>query len=257
MHGPEFLWKPEEGWLEVKALDSVLQDDPEVRRNTTVFTTVVNTETPTDQLISYFSNWIRLLKAVAWYIKLKKALILRIKKQKGFPSYQVFTCSHSQKVSPKREVFRTKPGGQLLTVEDLLQAERSVISYVQRQAFPAEITTLQMTPPKVKRSSRICRLDPVLDEGILRVGGRMHKSAMPDETKHPCILPKDSHISILLLRHIHERCGHSGRNHMLSELRKKYWISKANSLARKVLSRCVLCRHVEAKQVNRKWQICR
>ncbi|XDV29292.1 hypothetical protein PO909_032429 [Leuciscus waleckii] len=224
-----------------------MEDDPEVRRNTTVFTTVLNTKTPTDQLISYFSNWIRLLKAVAWYIKLKKALILRIKKQKGFPSYQVTIRSHSQKVNPKLE-----GGGQLLTVEDLLQAERSVISYVQRQAFPAEITTLQMTPPKVKRSSRICRLDPVLDEGILRVGGRMHKSAMPDETKHPCILPKDSHISILLLRHIHERCGHSGRNHMLSELRKKYWIIKANSLARKVLSRCVMCRRVKGKEGEQK-----
>ncbi|XP_052470971.1 uncharacterized protein LOC128027405 [Carassius gibelio] len=252
MHGPEFLWKPEEGWLEVKALGSVLQDDPEVRRNTTVFTTVVNTESPTDQLISYFSNWIRLLKAVAWYIKLKKALRLRIKKQKGSPSYRVVTRSHSQRASPKLEVSRTKPGGQLLTVEDLLEAERSVIFYVQRQAFPAEISTLQMTPPKVKRSSRICRLDPVLDEGILRIGGRMHKSAMPDETKHPCILPKDSHISILLLRHIHERCGHSGRNHMLSELRKKYWINKANSLARKVLSRCVMCRRLKGKAGEQK-----
>ena len=246
MHAPEFLWKPEESWPEVETLGSVLQDDPEVRRSTAVFTAVVDTETPTDQLISYFSNWMKLLKAVAWYLKLKKSLMLRVK-EKDFPSYQVTTRSHSQKVSPKLKVFSTKPSGQLLTVEDLSQAERSVISYVQRQAFPAEIRTLQMTPPQVKRSSKICRLDPVLDEGILRVGGRLHKSAMPVETKHPCILPKDSHISILLLRHIHECCGHSGRNHMLSELRKKYWISKANSVARKVLSRCVVCRRARGK----------
>ena len=79
-----------------------------------------------------------------------------------------------------------------------------------------------MTPPRVHKGSRICRLDPVLDKGILRVGDQLHKTAMPEETKRPCILTKESHISVLLLRHIHERQGHSGRNHMLSELRKRY-----------------------------------
>ena len=136
--------------------------------------------------------------------------------------------------------------------EHMAEAERSVITYMQRRAFPAEIATLEMTPPRVHKGSKICRLDPVLDEGILRVGGRLHKSAMPEETKHPCILPKDSHVSILLLRHIHERCGHNGRNHMLSELRKKYWIVKGNSVARKVLSRCVVCRRARGKAGEQK-----
>lgn len=75
---------------------------------------------------------------------------------------------------------------------------------------------------------------------------------MPEETKHPCILPKDSHISVLLLRHIHERQGHSGRNHMLSELRKRYWVVKGNSVARKVLSRFVGCRRARGKASEQK-----
>lgn len=133
--------------------------------------------------------------------------------------------------------------GQHLSVKELADAERAVVIYIQSQAFSNEL----MTPPRVPSSSRLCRLDPVLDEGLLRVGGRLHKSAMPEETKHPCILPTDSPISVLLLRHIHERSGHSGRNHMPSELRKKYWIVKGNSVARKVLSKCVVCRHVKGK----------
>ncbi|XP_063063815.1 uncharacterized protein LOC134456380 [Engraulis encrasicolus] len=104
-----------------------------------------------------------------------------------------------------------------------------------------------MSPPRVSNSSKLCRLDPVLDDSLLRVGGRLHRSAMPDDTKHPCILPTDSHISVLLLRHIHERSGHSGRNHMLSELHKKYWIKKGNSVARKVISKCVTCRRRRGK----------
>ncbi|KAL2089185.1 hypothetical protein ACEWY4_016084 [Coilia grayii] len=252
IHAPEFLWKPEESWPVGEALGPMFQDDPEVRRATSVFTAVVNTETPTDQLISFFSNWIRLLKAVAWYLRLKSALMLMVKRKKELFSSQISTRSKGQRGSFKVEYFRTHVGGQLLTVKDLADAEMSVVLYVQRRAFFPEISSLQIIPPRVHKSSKLCRLDPVLDEGTLRVGGRLHKSAMPEETKHPCILPKESHVSALLLRHIHERSGHSGRNHMLSELRKKYWIVKGNSVARKVLSKCVMCRRARGKAGEQK-----
>ena len=178
--------------------------------------------------------------------------MLLVKRGKEHPSSQISTRSNKQKWSCKFKDFRTSVGGQLLTVKDLADAERSVVIYVQRQAFSPEIATLQLIPPRVLKSSNLCRLDPVLDEGILRVGGRLHKSAMPEESKHPCILPKESHVSTLLLRHIHERSGHSGRNHMLSELRKRYWVIKGNSVARKVLSKCVMCRRVRGKAGEQK-----
>lgn len=227
------------GWPVVEALGPMLQDDPEVRKATTVFTAVVKTEPPTDQLISFFSNWIRLLKAVAWYLRLKSSLMLTVKRGKGL---SISTHSNKQKWSSRFEDFRTHLGGQLLSVKDLKDAERSVVIYVQKQAFSPEIASLQMTPPRVHKSSRLCRLDPVLDEGILRVGGHLHKSAS---------CPR-SHVSVLLLRHIHERSGHSGRNHMLSELCKRYWIIKGNSIARKVLSKYVTCHHVRGKAGDQK-----
>ena len=241
IHAPEFLWKPEESWPVIQTL-VMLQDDPEVRRTTTVFTTMVKSRTPTDQLISHFSNWISLLKAVAWYLKLKRNLMVKMKGKDLAP------LTHSNRSQSSQKVVDVKPCvEQHLTVKDLADAERAVVMYSQNQAFYNELSTLQLTPPRVSNSSKLCRLDPVLDEGLLRVGGRLHRSAMPEDAKHPCILPTDSHISVLLLRHIHERNGHSGRNHMLSELHKKYWIKKGNSLARKVLSKCVTCRRVKGK----------
>ena len=72
----------------------------------------------------------------------------------------------------------------------------------------------------VKGNSHIYKLNPVLDDGVLRVGGRLSKAAMPGESKHPVILAKDLHISDLILRHIHQQIGYAGRNHMLSKLRQ-------------------------------------
>ena len=71
-----------------------------------------------------------------------------------------------------------------------------------------------------------------MNNGILRVGGQLSRTAIPMESKYPTILPKNKLISKLVLTDIHKRLGHAGRNHMTSRLRQRYWISGANSLAR-------------------------
>jgi len=111
---------------------------------------------------------------------------------------------------------------------------------------------LQKGASNVKKGSSIYRLDPVLDNGILRVGGRLRRTAMPEERKHPAILDKNHHVSSLILRHFHVQTGHGGRNHMLSQARKTYWITNGNSAARKVLSHCVTCRKHRGKAGEQK-----
>ena len=78
----------------------------------------------------------------------------------------------------------------------------------------------------------------------MRVGGRLSKAALPEETKHPLILPKDQHISTLIKT---QQVGHGGRNHTLLRLRKKFWITSATSAVRKIISQCSFCRRYQGK----------
>ncbi len=241
IHGPEFLWFTEDSWLKQKSVDSYLlsKDDPEVKGEIVAYVTVLKeTETPTSHLISYFSNWTRLLKAVAWYLRLRSILSLKVKKRK----------EPASNIDSQVKLFKT----QRLTVEELALAEKAVIIYTQITSFPAEMTTLKTKSSSVLKKFSLYRLDPMLNDGILRVGGRLHKLAMPEETKHQVILPKDAHISTLLLRHAHEQSGHSGRNYILSHLRKKYWIVKGNSAARRIIFKCVICRRIKGRTVEQK-----
>ena len=144
-------------------------------------------------------------------------------------------------------------------MEELQEAEKVIIKYVQQKAFPEEVKLLSNVPKEeersdhhVKRSSPIYHLDPRMTDGVLRVGGRLSKAAMPEESKHPSILPKNQHVTNLILRHIHDSSGHSGRNHMLSEAQKKYWIIQANSSARRLINKCVVCRRQRAKRAEQK-----
>lgn len=180
-------------------------------------------ENPTSQLLNYFSSWTKLKLAVAWFLKFKNILCLLTAKRKEIQATCVNKDIQSQnKVCNEIKAFKTSLCGQSICLDDLCKAEKSIVEFCQKQRYSEEMSRIKKTSlvgKRLKRFSSLYKLDPVMDDGVLRVGGRLDKSAMPEETKQPIILPKDIHISTLILQHIHEQLGHAGRNHVLSHLR--------------------------------------
>ena len=94
----------------------------------------------------------------------------------------------------------------------------------------------------VNKSSSIRNLDASMGDGLLRVGGRLRHASIEAQARNPVILPKKAHVVDLLVRHYHARAGHSGREHVLSLIREKYWIIKGRMAVRRVLSSCFDCK---------------
>ena len=154
-----------------------------------------------------------------------------------------------------------------LTVQELEEAEQSIIRFSQSQSFGNELKSLdqanldepgyEQTPSqkrknKVTTASSLYRLDPFVDGGLLRVGGRLNHADIPEESKHPVILPRKSHVTTLIIRHTHEQLHHAGRGHVLAKLRERYWIIKANSAVRQLISSCVMCRRIKSTSQDQK-----
>ncbi|KAL7826244.1 hypothetical protein SRHO_G00339820 [Serrasalmus rhombeus] len=230
--GPDFLRREETHWPIIGKLMSTDLKDLEVRNVQVHWTTV--TDNPTIKFLEYYSQWNHFKRALAWFLRLKDILKTKIQGKDAV------------KINSAQNV-----GSQCLSVDELERAENAVISYVQNSSFHEEVEALQKGK-QVKLTSNISSLDPILENGILRVGGRFNKMAMPISQQHPAILPKNSHISRLIMRHIHQTLGHSGRNHVLSKLRQHYWIPSANSLARRTIKECVLCRRLQGKAGEQK-----
>ncbi|KAL7827059.1 hypothetical protein SRHO_G00327770 [Serrasalmus rhombeus] len=230
--GPDFLRREETHWPIIGKLMSTDLKDLEVRNVQVHWTTV--TDNPTIKFLEYYSQWNHFKRALAWFLRLKDILKTKIQGKDAV------------KINSVQNV-----GSQCLSVDELERAENAVISYVQNSSFHEEVEALQKGK-QVKLTSTISSLDPILENGILRVGGRFNKMAMPISQQHPAILPKNSHISRLIMRHIHQTLGHSGRNHVLSKLRQHYWIPSANSLARRTIKECVLCRRLQGKAGEQK-----
>lgn len=153
-------------------------------------------------------------------------------------------------VEQEMKQWKTAFSGQGLTVEDVKEAETAIICFTQQETFQSEIETLMSGGVGVKKDSTVYKLDPVLQDGLLRVDGRLRKAVMPESRKHPVILPKGHHVSALILRDLHCQLGHAGRNHILSNLRRL--ILNANAAARKIISSCSICRRQRGKLVAQK-----
>ena len=61
-------------------------------------------------------------------------------------------------------------------------------------------------------------LSAILVQGVIRVRGRLQRSALPKETKHPIILPARHHVTELIANFCYIRERHSGTLHTLASI---------------------------------------
>ena len=97
-------------------------------------------------------------------------------------------------------------------------------------------------------------MDPFLDEhGILQVGGRLRRSLLDVNLKHPVLLPRDGFVTNLIIKVCHERVHHAGRGMTLNEVRNSgFWVLHGSSAVRKLISQCVLCCLLRGKSGEQK-----
>lgn len=124
-----------------------------------------------------------------------------------------------------------------LTVEDMENAEKAIFAFEQQQHFTLDIALLEKGNHCWK-DSPMSEMDSILDQGILRVGGRINRSAMPVSVKNPKILPKKSHISEIILRDIQTK---SYALKITGCPLKTLW---------KIIRNCVVCRWMQMADLS-------
>ena len=128
-----------------------------------------------------------------------------------------------------------------ITLHEMQNAARLIVKFVQKEYFPDEVLALKSNK-KIKSSSRLANLCPVLNNDVLCVGGRLRHAPITSEASHPMIVPNQHHIAEIIISYYHHALGHVGREHVLSTVRQHYWILNARVLTRRILRECVSCR---------------
>ena len=140
--------------------------------------------------------------------------------------------------------FRIKRTG-LITCEELQEADSVILKLVQASSFADELRDL-LKDKCVDEKSKLKNLNPFLDNlGIIRVGGRLRNSSASFIEKHPAILPRQHHVTGLLINHEHLSNYHGGVQATLYALRRKYWVLDGRNQVRKIIRNCMRCYRVE------------
>lgn len=131
-----------------------------------------------------------------------------------------------------------------ITVSDLNYAELYVIRYIQQKHFSQDIQSLKNNKPC---SKVILKLNPFLEDDIIRVGGRLSNSQLNFGQKHPIILPSKERITQLIVDYYHITNLHTGPALLLALLRQKFWIISARNLIRQRVHKCNICFRLNPK----------
>ena len=251
LRGPKFLWQDESHWpVQPDELPELEDSNRELKREKVQINAISQTNS-LDDLCLRFSSWYQLQKAFAWLLRFK----LYVQNRFGKP--------YSKKLSADS-----------LDVDELKLATLEIIKIVQSQVFSRELRYLKeikakSTRDKIKQSpqtiisrnpsssnrftfegyvSPLRKLNPVLIDGILCVGGRLEEASIEHDAKHPTILPSKHHVSDLIVRHYHELEGHMGASQVLAAIRQKFWLLRGPSTVKRTVSKCLVCQRWNSRR---------
>ena len=77
LHGPKFLWGNESHWPKMIDIPVLEDGDPEVRKETQIYVSTLQSNA-LDDLISYYSSWWKLKCAIAWLLRNKQYLQVKV-----------------------------------------------------------------------------------------------------------------------------------------------------------------------------------
>ena len=193
LNGPDFLKQPQHSWPKLPEMAlSLSDDDLEIKK---IVAVSVRTSSRWNVRSSHQIHTALLLldhlkRATARMLQFKDFLKQLTKGKRDM----TFTGQPTHNTHNNKQNILTY---QNLSVEDLARAEKSLLQYVQRHHFPEEISMLEKGKTPVK-SSRLRKLDPILVDGVLRVGGRLNKTAMPKNSYTLQFYPS-LHVTKLLI----------------------------------------------------------
>nr|XP_049702858.1 uncharacterized protein LOC126055941 [Helicoverpa armigera] len=203
-NGPSWFRCAPEDWPVKPFCPTGCVELPEHKTNVLAVTTQV--EVPLlCKLAQRTSSWDRLLRIVSYILKFARPKV------------------HCEPRSP----------------QGLAAAEKVIIRAVQSVHFADDIKLIKcgkLLPKKLRSLSVFFD-----EEGILRIGGRLSKSYLPYDAKHPFLLPKHDPIVDLIIHHYHVMNCHTGPGLLMSILRQRFWILDARTVIRSKLRQCNTC----------------
>ncbi|XP_072389367.1 uncharacterized protein [Diabrotica undecimpunctata] len=205
--GPKWLYESRDKWPSSAATND--EEEVNAERRRTLVTSLVNVYNSCDWHFSYFSQYSKMVRMVAWIQRFVKNC------RKGDQKYK----------------------GEL-TSEEFEAAEKFILTKVQQESFSGvdDKRIIHLDPFYE-------------EGGLIRLRSRVCNREDTQFYRFPVVLPSKHEVTIKLIRHYHLKSCHVGIQDTLSLLLEKFWILSGRRSVRSVISKCVLCRRYTGKHL--------
>ena len=139
-------------------------------------------------------------------------------------------------------------GGPLLS-EEIDTSMNTILKITQNLSFSKEMSALTHGESIDKKSSLLC-LNPFLDQGIIRVGGRLENANIPTHQKHPIVLSRNHHVTTIIIREEHLKLKHASTQATLYGVREHYWPIDGRNVTRHIIRKCVKCFRAKPREIE-------
>ena len=155
----------------------------------------------------------------------------------------VNTVAYVQRASSKH-----KPATLVVSIEEREKAKATIFKLLQQEQFGEEMKSLK-AEKEIPKVSKFLQFSPFLDEeGLIRAKGRIGKSQLDFNAKHPILLHWKHHAVELFLRNEHKD-NHEGTEHVRNIVHQKMWILGIRNALRSIKNKCVTCREGRAQTI--------
>ena len=202
IHGPKFLWEPEDTWNTNTKTPAINPEDPEFKKIVHVNQIVVPTDVLT-VLENHASTWSKLVRIVALMMLFVRKL--RTKKK-------------------QRKIITDEVTATLITTTMIQEPKMLLVKLVQQKYFQEYKWLILMEGKdsdsrRLNRKCSISQLHLFIDESdVIRVGGRLQSCHISDNCKHSILLPRKGKVSDLIIKHCHNNVAHGGHGFTLNEI---------------------------------------
>ncbi|XP_072931828.1 uncharacterized protein [Epargyreus clarus] len=243
-NGPSFLAQKEGYWPKPRTVKA--EHTGEEKERSTVGATKPVDRHPTPNPVK-FSSWTRLVRATARVLqfvdlcrKKNHAVNVSRKSERQDPTWK--RNKKKAKVAMKPVNKNTQERRFIpLEPDQIREAEKILLRRSQEESFQDEVRCVKKMKP-LEKNSRLKKLDVVMEDGLLRLRGRIDAARHTRQDKKPVVLDSKHHITRLLIAYYHEEFNHGNHATVINELRQRYWILGLRSAVRATVHRCQWCK---------------
>ena len=147
----------------------------------------------------------------------------------------------------QRALMKKKPATKMIGIENNEDAKATIFRLLQQEQFAEELKSLK-AEKEIPKGSKILQFSPFIDQrGLIRAKGRISKSQLDFNAKHPILLHWKHHVVELFLRNEHKNNSHEGTEHFKNIVQQRFWIIVVRNALRSLKNKCITCRRGRAQ----------